>query len=64
MPEYINKIRTASGDLPINYEALANLPTISNPNLLINSDFRNPINQRGSTTLTTNNSDWKRFFYR
>lgn len=46
MPEYINKIRTSSGDLPVNYEALANLPTISNPNLLINSDFRNPINQR------------------
>ena len=48
MPEYINKIRTASGDLPINYEALANLPTISNPNLLINSDFRRTVNQRGS----------------
>lgn len=46
MSTYINKIRTASGDLQINYEALANLPTISNPNLLINSDFRNPINQR------------------
>lgn len=52
MPEYINKIRTASGDLPINYEALANLPTISNPNLLINSDFRNPINQRGETNYS------------
>ena len=63
MPEYINKIRTSSGDLPVNYEALANLPTISNPNLLINSDFRNPINQRGSTTLTTDNSDWNRFFF-
>lgn len=49
MPEYINKIRTSSGDLQINYEALANLPTISNPNLLINSDFRNPVNQRGQS---------------
>lgn len=50
MPEYVNKIRTTDGDLPVNYNALANLPTISNPNLLINGDFRNPVNQRGQTT--------------
>ena len=50
MSQYINKIRTDAGDLQINYNALANLPTISNPNLLINSDFRNPVNQRGQTT--------------
>ena len=49
MSQYVNKIRTDRGDLPVNYEALANLPTISNPNLLINSDFRNPVNQRGAT---------------
>lgn len=46
MSQLVKKIRTESGDLQIDYNALANLPTISNPNLLINSDFRNPINQR------------------
>lgn len=50
MSQYITKIRTDQGDLQIDYKALANLPTISNPNLLINSDFRNPVNQRGQTT--------------
>ena len=40
MSQYINKIRTNAGDLQIDYEALANLPTISNPNLLINGDFQ------------------------
>lgn len=52
MSEYITKIRTDQGDKQIDYNALANLPTISNPNLLINSDFRNPINQRGQTSYT------------
>lgn len=56
MSQYINKIRTNQGDLQINYEALANLPNlssmISNPNLLINGDFRNPVNQRKQTTYT------------
>lgn len=46
MSQLVKKIRTDQGDLQIDYNALANLPTISNPNLLINSDFRNPINQR------------------
>lgn len=46
MSQLVKKIRTSAGDLQIDYEALANLPTLSNPNLLINSDFRNPINQR------------------
>lgn len=49
MSQLVKKIRTDQGDLQIDYNALANLPTISNPNLLINSDFRNPINQRGKT---------------
>ena len=39
MSQYIKKIRTDQGDLQIDYNALANLPTISNPNLLINSDL-------------------------
>ena len=53
MASLIKKIRTSSGDLQIDYNALANLPALntmfSNPNLLINSDFRNPVNQRGQT---------------
>jgi hypothetical protein len=56
MSQYIKKIRTKQGDLQIDYEALANLPTISNPNLLINSDFRNPINQRGQSVYTPSNA--------
>lgn len=47
MSQYINKIRTDKGDLQIDYNALANLPTISNPNLLINGDFQ--IWQRGES---------------
>lgn len=49
MSQYVKKIRTEAGDLQIDYNALANLPTISNPNLLINADFRNPVNQRGKS---------------
>lgn len=49
MSDYVTKIRTDKGDLPIDYNALANLPTIGNPNLLINSYFNNPVNQRGGT---------------
>lgn len=52
MSQLVKKIRTESGDLQIDYNALANLPTISNPNLLINSDFRNPINQRNISKYT------------
>lgn len=48
MANLVKKIRTSSGDLQIDYNALANLPSINN-NLLINSDFRNPVNQRGET---------------
>ena len=41
MSQLINKVRTAAGDLQINYEALANLPANPvNPNLLINGDFQ------------------------
>lgn len=71
MASLVKKIRTSSGDLQIDYNALANLPqnmasqdyvntkiaSFSNPNLLINSDFRNPINQRGATTYQEA-SDW------
>ena len=49
MSQYVTKVRTSQGDKQIDYNALANLPTISNPNLLVNSDFRSPINQRGIT---------------
>lgn len=52
MSQYVTKIRTEAGDLQIDYNALANLPTLSNPNLLINADFRSPINQRGQTIYT------------
>jgi hypothetical protein len=55
MSQLVKKIRTESGDLQIDYNALANLP--GNPNLLINSDFRNPINQRGKTSYK-NDKDW------
>lgn len=50
MSQYIKRIRTDAGDLQIDYNELANKPIISNPNLLINSDFRNPINQRNATS--------------
>ncbi len=49
MSQLVKKIRTSAGDCRIDYNALANLPTVSNPNLLINGDFRNPINQRGQS---------------
>lgn len=39
-------------DIPANYIPYE---TYSNPNILINSDFRNPINQRGQTEYTGNN---------
>lgn len=51
MANLIKKIRTDAGDLQIDYSALANLPAINN-NLLINSDFRNPVNQREKTSYT------------
>ena len=51
MDTYIKRVRTESGDLQIDYNALANLPIINN-NLLINSDFRNPINQRDQKSYT------------
>lgn len=61
MSQYVTKVRTSSGDLPIDYNALANRPDLqnmfSNPNLLINSDFRNPVNQRGQTSYSV--SAWE-----
>lgn len=62
MSQLVKKIRTSAGDCQIDYNALANLPTISNPNLLINSDFRNPVNQRGKSTYTSNANDLTRVF--
>lgn len=83
MAQLVKKIRTEQGDLQIDYNALANLPTtdttlavsgkaadaktvgdsfnniyasFSNPNLLINSDFRNPVNQRGATSYESKTS--------
>lgn len=60
MAQYVTKIRTEQGDLPVDYNALANLPDLknmfSNPNLLINSDFRNPVNQRGATSYESKTS--------
>lgn len=62
MASLIKKIRTSSGDCQIDYNALANLPQLntmfSNPNLLINSDFRNPVNQRGKTQVATTAGNW------
>lgn len=61
MSQYVTKIKTLEGDLQIDYNALANLPDLknmfSNPNLLINSDFRNPVNQRGNTSYTYSGAD-------
>jgi hypothetical protein len=83
MADLVKKIRTDAGDLQIDYNALANLPTtdvtlavsgkaadakavgdllnsmyanFSNPNLLINSDFRSPINQRGAQSYESKTS--------
>ena len=86
MAQLVKKIRTEQGDLQIDYNALANLPTTDatlavsgkaadaktvgdslnnintnlsnfrNPNLLINSDFRNPVNQRGATSYESKTS--------
>ena len=90
MAQLVKKIRTEAGDLQIDYNALANLPTtdttlavsgkaadakivgdaindihndvnhmyanFSNPNLLVNSDFRNPINQRGAQSYESKTS--------
>lgn len=47
MSDYVTKIRTDKGDKQIDYNALANKPTISNQNLLINGDFQ--IWQRGES---------------
>ena len=53
MSQLVKKIRTEAGDLQIDYNALANLPTISNPNLLINGDFQ--IWQRGESFSNISN---------
>lgn len=56
MSQLVKKIRTSSGDCQIDYNALANRPIVSNPNMLINGDFK--INQRGQDTYTATNT-WK-----
>lgn len=43
---WINKIRTVFGDLPVNYEALANLPTINGQPLKGNIDIEAPSTTR------------------
>lgn len=53
MSQYVTKIRTNQGDKQIDYNALANLPTISNPNLLVNGDFQ--IWQRGDSFSNISN---------
>lgn len=35
-----------------------NIAQLSNPNLLINSDFRNPVNQRGQTSYTSDSREY------
>lgn len=47
-----------TGNLQINsaMDILALFKQLSNPNLLINSDFRNPVNQRGQTTYNCGTS--------
>lgn len=44
----------------VNYN-VERLEQLSNPNLLINSDFRNPVNQRGKTTYTNNGSSSREY---
>ena len=56
MANLVKKIRTSSGDLQIDYNALANLPRLGSQNLLINSDFRNLINQRDKSSYTGSSS--------
>lgn len=66
MANLVKKIRTEQGDLQIDYNALANLPTLntmfSNPNLLINSDFRKPVNQRGASSYKSDAGNWSRIY--
>lgn len=45
----VESVEKLFGDL-LSFDELRN--NISNPNLLINSDFRNPVNQRGQTSYT------------
>ena len=61
MAELIKKIRTASGDLQIDYNSLANLPSL-NTNLLINSNFKSPINQRNATSYTVASGNTSRVY--
>ena len=61
MAELVKKIRTDKGDLQIDYNALANLPRVNN-NLLINSDFKAAVNQRGQTSYQSNAGDLRRIY--
>ena len=55
MANSIKKIRTEQGDLQIDYNALTNLP--SNPNLLINANFKAPVNQRNQSSYSYTSSN-------
>lgn len=48
--------------IPAGWEVVDEAPSIYNPNLLINGDFRKPVNQRGKTTYTSTAGDLTRIF--
>lgn len=58
-------VSDALDDMSVNFsDALDGMSAkFSNPNLLINSDFRNPINQRGQTTLTVDDNQWTKVYF-
>lgn len=60
MSQYVTKIRTEQGDKQIDYNALANLP--ANQNLLINANFKAPVNQRNKPTYTYTSGNTTRVY--
>ena len=59
MAQYVTKIRTESGDLQIDYNALANKPVIVAPyNYLVNSDFTKFVAQVGVGEAHLDNGDY------
>ena len=57
----INGNLVVTGDL-LNKDGVDLTTAFSNPNLLINSDFRKPINQRGQTSYNNNAQTWTRVY--
>ena len=56
-----NEFNTINTKIDNEVNALSNnIAQLSNPNLLINSDFRNPVNQRGETSYTASN--WRNIY--